>query len=691
MSIKLDLSKFKHISSDDKSTTLEHKDGHRLCLAHGGLSKDNKKQLEALAKAAKSEEPVKMAEGGKPEKGLLERAGEALDSIADKSPLNLNKTLEPSKRSPASEKKVPYNPARNVPKYGFDKYAEGGEVEDDNYIPSEDPQIEEKMRIENALEFDPYKETRAPKAEDRLEALMQDPELDRIATAGQMFDMGTSIPPEEKERMAIDEMVKEKQDVAADAAWRNVDKTTEAYKQAEENKRREAAGLAPIAIAAEPQGAPTYLRDAEGNPIDTPAQSAAGQAVQGLQPSQVPAQQPQAMAMPQGGIDQQLRGIDAEAAAKGALGNEQARILQAQQAAQQEAMGEYKSKLDILEKERQLLQQDIKDGHVDPEKFWTGDKDGNGGHSKLMAGIGMIIAGFNPTSNPNMAIEFLNKQMDANLKAQQANLNSKESLLKANLQQFGNLKDAQEMTRIQMKDMLANQLDIAAAKAASPMAKAAAMQAKGKILAANQASLQKLGVSVATNSLQQAARQDPTKIPAYLAALDATDPKAAAAVRERVIPGIGLANTTEGAKGIREMGTTVDTVKQSIQRLKDIASKTGKSLSPSAIAEADTIRSMLIGQLRVPITGPGAMSEGERMLLEKAIPDVTSIFSLDSSNMKRLDTIADKVNNNYKNMLKINGLDPSRVPGLPQDAAQPVKGKDGKMYIKQGKYYVPVK
>ena len=83
MSIKLDLSKFKHISSDDKSTTLEHKDGHRLCLAHGGLSKDNKKQLEALAKAAKSEEPVKMAEGGKPEKGFLEKAGEALDSIAD--------------------------------------------------------------------------------------------------------------------------------------------------------------------------------------------------------------------------------------------------------------------------------------------------------------------------------------------------------------------------------------------------------------------------------------------------------------------------------------------------------------------------------------------------------------------------------------------------------------------------------
>ena len=52
--IKLDLKEFKHKSSDDKSTTLQHKDGHTITLAHKGLSKDNQAQLKALAEMGKS-------------------------------------------------------------------------------------------------------------------------------------------------------------------------------------------------------------------------------------------------------------------------------------------------------------------------------------------------------------------------------------------------------------------------------------------------------------------------------------------------------------------------------------------------------------------------------------------------------------------------------------------------------------
>lgn len=46
--IKLDLSKFKHVKTDDKFTTLQHKDGHILTMAHGGLSDESKQQLDAL-------------------------------------------------------------------------------------------------------------------------------------------------------------------------------------------------------------------------------------------------------------------------------------------------------------------------------------------------------------------------------------------------------------------------------------------------------------------------------------------------------------------------------------------------------------------------------------------------------------------------------------------------------------------
>jgi hypothetical protein len=81
--IKLDLSKFKHVKSDDKSTTLKHYEGHELTLAHNKLSKANREQLKAMANLAKGnekttdkseakqdqqmkqpqEEPIKFAEG----------------------------------------------------------------------------------------------------------------------------------------------------------------------------------------------------------------------------------------------------------------------------------------------------------------------------------------------------------------------------------------------------------------------------------------------------------------------------------------------------------------------------------------------------------------------------------------------------------------------------------------------------
>lgn len=53
MSIKLDLSKFKHLKSDKHSTTLQHKAGHMITLAHSALSPATQKQLGALSKIGK--------------------------------------------------------------------------------------------------------------------------------------------------------------------------------------------------------------------------------------------------------------------------------------------------------------------------------------------------------------------------------------------------------------------------------------------------------------------------------------------------------------------------------------------------------------------------------------------------------------------------------------------------------------
>lgn len=80
-SIKLDLSKFKHIKSNGHSTTLEHqKDGHTITLAHKALSPENQKHLAALSKIAqedsmpgdkaeaKEDKAQQLADGGKVQK-----------------------------------------------------------------------------------------------------------------------------------------------------------------------------------------------------------------------------------------------------------------------------------------------------------------------------------------------------------------------------------------------------------------------------------------------------------------------------------------------------------------------------------------------------------------------------------------------------------------------------------------------
>ena len=56
-----DLSRFKKISSDAKSTTMRHSNGHEVKIVHSGLSPGMRAQVDALPMA---EAPAKMARGG---------------------------------------------------------------------------------------------------------------------------------------------------------------------------------------------------------------------------------------------------------------------------------------------------------------------------------------------------------------------------------------------------------------------------------------------------------------------------------------------------------------------------------------------------------------------------------------------------------------------------------------------------
>ncbi len=360
--------------------------------------------------------------------------------------------------------------------------------------------------------------------------------------------------------------------------------------------------------------------------------------------------------MQMGGLQQQLAGMEIEAQAKQQLAKESELQRKQFEDDQREVMQTYQNSAQELEGERQALLEDIRNNQIDPEKYWTGDKDGNGGHSKIAAAIGIIMAGFNPTNNPNAAIKFLENQMERNLKAQQANLNSKENLLRANLQQFGNLRDATQMTRVMQNDMMANRLEIAASKAQVPMAQAQLMQAAGKLKADAAKGMADLANKRAIAQLTAQANNNPEKGDAILAALDQVDPDRAKDLRSRYVPGMGFATSTEGAKATRETASMVDTATTELDKLEKIIGRTGKSVNLKTRAEAETIRQALIGALRVPITGPGAMNDGERTMLEGLIPDVTATMSLDSVNKTKLNTLRERLNSQARKTAQFNGI-----------------------------------
>lgn len=255
----------------------------------------------------------------------------------------------------------------------------------------------------------------------------------------------------------------------------------------------------PTAAQVGPQGAPSSPDKAPSSAPDAmaaaqmtpPAQAGLGEgrSLSGEGPAtpsgaapQASGQDPFGTMATQGAYEQGLKerksGIFGEAAAL-------AQSAQAQQAAldkaadmQMNAQQLYQKHYSELETERAHLQEDLKNQHIDPEHYF---------HSmdvpqKISTAIGLILGGFGAAqSGRNMAVEYVQKQIENDIGAQKANLGKTESLLNANMKQFGNLKDATDMTRVMQMDMVSNQLKKAALTATDMQAKAKALQAAGEI------------------------------------------------------------------------------------------------------------------------------------------------------------------------------------------------------------------
>lgn len=473
-------------------------------------------------------------------------------------------------------------------------------------------------------------------------------------------------------RQAQQQEAMEKQQNAANIAMQQ-------QKVIQDNQARVQAGLDPLPIPNTPDGQQIPGSSEAMNAGQMPDQAPMPDQMKPTSPDAIDQSMSDAYGMMQKGYQGAMKGIGQEAQAKGALGDVQSAILQKNADAKTTAMAHYQQSYGELDKERQAFVQDIQNGHIDPQKYWTGDAQGNGGHSKIAAGIGMILAGFNPTNKPNAAIDFLKYQMDKNIEAQSKNLDMKNNLLRANTAQFGNLRDATNMTQIMQADLLQSQLAGAAAKATSPMAKAAAQETIGKLQMEMAPKFQQFAMQRAMMKMANG-NQSPDSIDHMLGYMRVVNPEMAKEMESRYVPGVGMSPTTPVPQDVRQQLIAKQTLHNSASDLLNYA-QTHTNIIPGTkeynigAQKAEIVRQYI----REGMLGT-VFRDSEKPLLQKFLDDNPAGPLKDISAIPKLKTILDSNNLSMNAIKHAYKLPETQLPR--EQAAPQFKTVNGVKYMR---------
>lgn len=668
--VKLDLKSFKHVKSDKDSTTLRHDKGHELRLAHKSLSKEARAQLEELAKAAKpkdeSKEQDKKQQFGKPEEfadgGEVDEFGYPKSVKArEDAPQIINKYKamkkgfeegSTPKPSPTPEPKQNYDEGGRV----FNYHTEQPIEENPDLQPVKDDSIaQEAASASQALS--PTEQKQKLYNQEIQDKSDRERMLDAISGGG----MGTPSP-------ITNEML-----FTNGKAPKNIDPEVgqAALSKFQQNKDQETAKQAQVAGNAAQQ---QQLAGAFGTQSPAAPTSDIAPKPPSGQPEAIPSPSMDMASMYQQGYENQLKGIQDTATAQEQLANNQHQILVDQESNKQAVLDQYKQHFNALDQDRQALQEDVKNGYVSPDKFWAGDpKTGEGGHSKILTGIGMILAGFNPTNSPNAAIKFLEYQMDKNMEAQKSNLSAKENLLAANLKHFGNIREATLATQVMQSDMVTHQLQMAATQAQNPMAKAAALEAAGKLQEAYAPKANQIAMMQTMKSLGNDNGSDSEgKIDQAISMMRITNPEMAKEWESRRVPGYGLAKIPVPQEVRNEIvgKTNFDHMAQNYVNW---VKKNSGSLNPAKINEGATLAAELQGAYRQAVKG-GVFKEGEQAFIEKLIPSDPAQFASSIRTLPKVEALIKSNHSQLNTLVEGAGLRPK---ARPTEQSQILEGATG--------------
>jgi hypothetical protein len=300
------------------------------------------------------------------------------------------------------------------------------------------------------------------------------------------------------------------------------------------------------------------------------------------------------------------------------------------------------------------------------------------GLAVALGGIGGALQG----TNTNVGLEMINKAIDRDVAAQQFNMDYKYKIAKTNIddqssmlskmkEKFGDDKSAILATKLGMLSMVEDQMNSQLTKqggavetavgAQAATAKAVIMKQKEMYsLQLKAAQAQQFEQSQMTQNLKGSRKNwSDLEIQAYE---KLTGDKT---VRDRLVPGWGTASNKNLAEEFSKANNELQSGLDGISRIKSLTNGFNKVTDLATRRKLEVERQALVGNLRLPFTGPGILNEGERKMLESLIGDPSKIMSLSKLEAASLAQVETKIRADQAKRAKMAGLEaPSNVDSL---------------------------
>lgn len=310
------------------------------------------------------------------------------------------------------------------------------------------------------------------------------------------------------------------------------------------------------------------------------------------------------------GLGEQEQGIKEQTSAESALGKKSAGVQEKLASNLQLVQEDIHKQTQSILNDNKMLEDEIRKGTINPNHYVQSKST----LSNIMTGIGLILsgAGSGLSGGPNLASEFLNKQIHNDIEAQKNNLENKSSLLNYNLKKMGNIQDAMKLTQANYMTLAAAELEKAAAQSKDPMAQARALQEIGK-LKVDSANL--VASTVAQNNILRHAEKG-NIAPEDQISLMQGEP----AVKEKAR---GELETLRGAEAAVK---NINDVFKDVSKLSTVKAVMGADLpfigqvGSKEYTKLQTDKSQIINAIRSSMKGQGALSDQE--IAQSIIPQL---------------------------------------------------------------------